>query len=182
MWRRRTRISNREPLTGHAPGVDEAEEQRRAMDAALSFLSYRPRTVYEVRRKLRERSFAAGIVERSLDRLTAVGLVNDESFVEFYVRDRITHRPMGVRRLTDELFTKGIKSDFARPIIARIFAEEQVDERELAARAAGKKLRGSKRGTALDPAARRRLAGYLARRGFAGGIVREIIDDLVSQE
>ena len=66
--------------------------------------------------------------------------------------------------------------------MARSFAEERVDERELAARAAGKKLRGSKRGTALDPAARRRLAGYLARRGFAGGIVREIIDDLVSRE
>ncbi len=158
---------------------DPGEEQRRAMDAALSFLSYRPRTVVEVRRKLVERRFDDDMIEEALDRLLAVGLLNDDAFVATYVRDRISHRPMGIRRLTNELYVKGILRDQALPTIERVFEEEEVDERVLAMRAAEKKVRGLQKGESDDRVIRRRLRDHLARRGFSLDVVREVANECV---
>lgn len=160
---------------------DPGEEQRRVMDAALSFLSYRPRSVVEVRRRLTERQFEADMIEEAVERLLAVGLLNDDAFVAMYVRDRINHRPMGVRRLTNELYVKGVLKEQALPVIARVFEEEGVDERELAMRAAEKKLRGLRKGKSDDRVVRRRLRDHLARRGFGLDVVRDVANECVQE-
>ncbi|MEE9245735.1 MAG: regulatory protein RecX [Gemmatimonadota bacterium] len=152
------------------------DEQRRALDAALSFLSYRPRTSQEVRRKLAERGYAEGTVEQTLGRLGQVGLVNDTAFVESYVRGRIAHRPMGVRRMADELYLKGIGRNESVPIIEQVFADERVDERALAAHAAEKRVSSLRNGRSDDRTVRRRLRDHLARRGFGVQIVGEAVD------
>ncbi|MGD2216739.1 MAG: regulatory protein RecX, partial [Gemmatimonadales bacterium] len=123
-------------------GSDVSEEAaRRAIDAALNFLSYRQRTGREVRRKLVERGFSPEVIEAALARLAAVRLVDDEAFVAAYVRDRIAHRPMGVRRMIQELYLKGIAREVALPVIEETLREEETDERTLAERVVAKKRR-----------------------------------------
>ncbi|MGD2154549.1 MAG: regulatory protein RecX, partial [Gemmatimonadales bacterium] len=117
------------------------EAARRAIDAALNFLSYRQRTGQEVRRKLLERGFSTEVIEAALARLAAVRLVDDEAFVAAYVRDRIAHRPMGVRRMIQELYLKGIAREVALPVIEETLREEETDERTLAERVVAKKRR-----------------------------------------
>ena len=145
------------------------------MDAALTYLAYRPRTRHEVRRKLEERGFDATAVVACLERLAELDLVNDEAFVALYVRDRVAHRPMGVRRLVDELYRKGVDRQRSEPIIARVLEEEEVDELGLAERAAE---RGARRLRPGDDAAsrRRRLQAFLARRGFRPDVIRTVVD------
>ena len=92
------------------------ETTSQALDAALNYLSYRQRTEYEVRRKLIDRGFGEEIIEGAMKRLEAVGLVDDDAFIAAYVRDRVAHRPMGVRRMAQELYAKGISRDAALPV------------------------------------------------------------------
>ena len=159
-------------------GVDEAE--RRAIDAALNFLSYRQRTYQEVRRKLVGRGFSQGIIEAAMRRLRDVGLVDDEAFVGAYVRDRIAHRPMGVRRMAQELYVKGISRDVAVPAIEGVLADEHTDERSLARRVVEKK-RPTLAARNFDQATeRRRLRDHLIRRGFDLRVAREVVDELFS--
>lgn len=154
------------------------EAARRAIDAALNFLSYRQRTGREVRRKLVERGFSAEVIEAALARLTAVRLVDDEAFVAAYVRDRIAHRPMGVRRMIQDLYLKGIAREVALPVIEETLREEETDERALAERVVAKKRRTLKSKTRDEAVLRRRLRDHLIRRGFEARVAKDAVDAL----
>jgi regulatory protein len=163
-------------------GLSEVSEEaeRRAIDAALNFLSYRQRTGLEVRRKLASRGFGEAAIEAALRRLGAVGLIDDEAFVGAYVRDRVAHRPMGIRRMLQELYVKGIPKDVALPVIERMFNEEATDERALAERVVAKKSLAPV-GEPGDPSvAKRRVRDQLLRRGFDPRVVRDVMDGLFS--
>ncbi|UCF21049.1 MAG: regulatory protein RecX [Gemmatimonadota bacterium] len=159
--------------------VGSEEAERRAVDAALNFLSYRQRTSWEVRRKLGARGFGQGTIDAAMARLSAVGLVDDEAFVGAYVRDRIVHRPMGVRRMIQELYAKGVAREVASRVIDAVLREEETSERELVMRVVAKKRRTLVRRSEDAALSRRRLRDQLLRRGFDTRVVREAIDELL---
>ena len=168
----------REQIEEKALSEVSEEAERRAIDAALNFLSYRQRTGIEVRRKLASRGFGEATIEAAMRRLGAVGLIDDDAFVGAYVRDRIAHRPMGIRRMLQELYVKGIPRDVAHPVIERMLDEEDTDERALAERVVAKKRLGPAAETADRSVAKRRVRDQLLRRGFDPRVVRDVVDGL----
>ncbi len=163
-----------------APEPSE-EATRRAIDAALNFLSYRQRTGREVRRKLAERGFSEETIEAAMQRLGAVRLIDDRAFVGAYVRDRIAHRPMGVRRMVQDLYVKGIERQVALPVVEEVLREEETDERELARRVVEKKRRTLSSQSWDEARLRRRLRDHLIRRGFDSRVVRDVVGELVPE-
>ena len=163
-----------EPQHLDAAPTGADDEESRAVDAALSFLSYRPRTSEEIRRKLVTRDFSEKIIAAALERLDAVRLVDDEAFVASYVRDRIAHRPMGVRRMTNELYVKGVSREVALPVIESVLQEEEVDERVLARRAA-ERVHRTIRERGEPEKVMRRLLHHLIRRGFSPEVAKSAV-------
>ncbi len=165
-------------LEGQGPAPTE-ETTTQAIDAALNYLSYRQRTEYEVRRKLVDRGFEEEVVEAAMRRLEAVGLVDDDAFIAAYVRDRVAHRPMGVRRMAQELYAKGINRDAALPVIETAMQEEGTDEISMARRVAERKcasLRSRQEEIALT---RKRLRDHLLRRGFDPRVIHGVLDEVL---
>ena len=153
-----------------------AEDQLwKARDSALNLLSFRARTGAELRRRLREKAFPEEVVERCVAELVERGLVDDSAFAETFVRDRVRLRPSGARRLAQELRAKGVDADTAGEAIRDVLHTEEVSELELARAAVARWAR--RPGEDRDKA-RRRLHGFLARRGFGGDTVREIMDEI----
>jgi regulatory protein len=150
-----------------------------AREAALSLLSYRPRSRGELARRLSRKGFPEPVVTACLDTLEARGLVDDRSFAEALVRDRIrlTHR--GRARILAELARKGVSSPVAEAAVETVYREEELSDAHMAEDAALAWLRRQRPAVhhALaeggfgdaSRAARRRLLGYLGRRGFRGG-------------
>src|SRR5688500_8940674 len=153
-----------------------AEDQLwKARDSALNLLSFRARTATELRRRLREKAFPEEVVERCVAELVERGLVDDSAFAETFVRDRVRLRPSGARRLVQELRVKGVDADMAEEAIEEVLRSEDVSELELARVAVSKWARRSGEDRAR---ARRRLYGFLARRGFGGDTVRQIMEEI----
>jgi regulatory protein len=161
---------------GHAPAEETTTQ---AIDAALNYLSYRQRTGHEVRRKLIDRGFDEETIEAAMTRLENVGLVDDDAFVAAYVRDRVAHRPMGVRRMAQELYAKGVTRDAALPVIEAALHEEGTDEVALARRVAEKKRGALRKRNEEAALTRKRLRDHLLRRGFDGRIVQGLLDELL---
>jgi regulatory protein len=153
-----------------------AEDQLwKARDSALNLLSYRARTATELQRRLREKAFPEEVVEQCVADLVERGLVDDSAFAETFVRDRVRFKPRGSRRLVQELRAKGVDADTATEAIAEVLRSEEVSELELAREVVAKWARRS----GEEPErARRRLYGHLARRGFGGDTVRQIMDEV----
>ena len=110
---------------------------------------------------------------RALERLTSLGLLNDAEFARSFARNRALSRGMSRRRIQAELARRGVDRVLVDRAIADVMTEESVNERALVESAAEKKLK-SLRKLAPD-VRRRRLYGYLARRGYAPDLVQETI-------
>lgn len=150
---------------------------REVMDRALDYLSYRSRSRAELERHLRGKGWDGPVVERVVERCRELDYLDDRAFAVSYARDRIRLKPRGKFRLLRELRKKGVSEADAEAGIDRAFREEGVSERELLERAAEKRWEG--RRTDDPRKLRRRLWGYLRRRGFRSHDIREVVDDLM---
>lgn len=154
----------------------EAEDLAwKARQASLNLLSYRPRTARELQRRLQQKEFPEELAAATVEDLRARGLVDDAAYAESFVRDRVRLRPRGKRRLIQELRAKGVDPDIAATAIAEVLEVEETSEAELARAAAAK---WSPRPGEDPGSARRRLYGFLARRGFGSDAIREVMEDL----
>jgi regulatory protein len=166
-----------EPLdTERLQEVLRESERSEAMDAAIRYLSYRPRTRLELTRHLRTRGHAAW-VDHVMSRCDELGYVDDRRYAAAFARERIRLRPRGLPRIVSELLAKGIERHTAELAAREALEEEGFDEADLLRRAAERRAPAVRH---LDPdAARNRLASYLLRRGFKSSAVWPVVQELV---
>ena len=155
-------------------GLRLVDEKERAHEAALNFLSYRPRSEQEVRRRLQKKDFMPEAVDDAIARLLRAGLIDDEAFARYWVENREQHKPRGAYALRHELRQKGIESRIVDELV------EQIDEDANAYLAATKRLSRWQR---LDPSVRRRkMSDYLRRRGFSYDVVLRVWERLIAEQ
>jgi len=147
------------------------ERKQRAYTDALRLLNYRPRSVAEVRRRLRKRDYEEEQIEAVLSRLQEVGLLDDRAFARLWVENRRLNSPRGRRGLAAELRKKGVSSQVINEVLDETEGEwdEAAQALELA-RGRARALAGLERRVFF-----RRLQGFLARRGFASDIVFQVV-------
>ena len=149
------------------------EIEQRAVDRALNYLSYRPRSREEVRRYLRRKETPPEIIETALERLDRLDFVNDRTFAGFWIESREHFSPRGARALKNELRMKGVERD----VVDELVNDEQDEERAL--RAGRKKAMSLVNTPNIDYAAfRNRLGSFLQRRGFAYQVVTKTVREL----
>ncbi|HEX9109652.1 MAG TPA: RecX family transcriptional regulator, partial [Longimicrobiales bacterium] len=158
-----------------------ADERWRAREAAISLLGYRARSAAELRRRLLRKQFALPVVEELVEDLAGRGYLDDQSFAQSFVRDRLGHHPRGRGRLIQELRARGVSADDAGEAVAEVFQQDDVAECDLARAAAEAWARkgGARTG---GPEAKRRLYAFLNRRGFFGDAAREAVRAVLGKE
>ena len=141
--------------------LQSEEAEQRAVDRALNYLSYRPRSREEVRRYLRRKETPPEVIEAALARLDRLDFVNDRTFSGFWIESREQFSPRGARALKNELRMKGVERD----IVDEMVNDEQDEERAI--RAGRKKALVLVNAPNIDYATfRNRLGSFLQRRGF----------------
>jgi len=152
---------------------EDANERllKRAKNTAYRYLTIRPRSRHEIDRKLRDREFPPDLVSSVIDHLIKLGYLNDEQFARQWAASRVRNRGYGRRRIEQELRIKGISSDIIRESLITLF--EDTSEFEIARKEADKKLKSLAR---FEPEVRRRrIAGFLERKGFSSEVIRTIL-------
>jgi regulatory protein len=156
---------------------DDDKTVTRAKNVAYRLLTYRPRSRAELVGKLRDREFEEAVIDRVVSDLERFGYINDRQFAEQWVASRVRLRGLGRRRVEQELRNKGIDRDIVRDVLVETLSLD--DEEAVAKQAAERKLRSMRN---IEPLARkRRLAGFLERKGFSSEIIRSIIRTVPSR-
>ncbi len=156
--------------------LQKEDTQEVALQNALRALNYRPRSVHEVQKKLREKGFDETVVQSVLERLERDGLVKDESFAQAWVENRALFHPRSRKLIALELRQKGVPDE----VVQNALAAGAVDDETLAYQSA---IQYAHRLKGLEwQDFRKKLSGYLLRRGFSFGIVsplvRQVWDEL----
>lgn len=146
------------------------EELQQAVDRALNFLSFRPRSRAEVKRYLIKKRASTEIIDAAMARLDRMELVNDHDFAAFWIENRNHFSPRGAQALKNELRMKGVQRD----VVDELVNDEEDDERAL--QAARKKATMLARQPGMDyPTFYRRLGSFLQRRGFNFEITKKTV-------
>ena len=157
MWRRKK-----------LPDAERSNEGTAAVQRGLELLSRRARTESDLRERIEER-FTPEATEAALERLRALGYVDDEAWAASFL-ERARSRERSARLLRQELRTHGVPPELAAAAI------EAHDDNAAALEAA---RRLSRRRRDDDPTARkRRLYSALARRGFSSAAIERALTDL----
>jgi regulatory protein len=166
----------RQLTSAEIEGLLAADEASRATAASLQFLGYRPRSRAEVERRLARRGFSEAAVAVAIERLERWHYLDDDAFARAWIESRAEHQPRGRRLIQQELREKGV----AREVVEQALEEIELDEYPAALELARKRAR-SLRGEA-PLVRRRRLAGYLQRRGYGWDVVSRVLDALLGDE
>ncbi len=142
----------------------------RCLNAATHYLGYRPRSEFEVRERLQRRGFDGDSVGVVIARLKEQGLVDDIDFAQFWRENRDSFSPRSQWLTKLELRQKGVADDIINQVV------ETIDDDDSAYRAALSKARSLPRSDYQG--FRRRLGGYLKRRGFGYGVINHTIERL----
>lgn len=150
--------------------LDAEDAVEKAKQSAFNYLSYRPRSMAEVRQNLLKKDYDETIVEQVINRLTELNLLNDREFARFWVEQRETFKPRSQRALSQELYQKGLSRDIIDEAV------NDVDEMAAAKKAAEKKARRwiqLPKDTFFS-----KMNGFLQRRGFNYAIAKTVTEEL----
>jgi regulatory protein len=167
---------------------DRAASEDAAKEVALRILERGPRTEREVEDRLLARGFERDAVERAIERLRRVSLLDDRAFLRSFLRTELPRRPQGKRLLVNKLKRRGVPAPLLEELDRLLEEEPDLAERSLdteAGRAEAALAELRKRHAKRDARDRaRRLQGALLRRGFDWSMVRDLMraEDLETNE
>lgn len=141
----------------------------KAKNAAQRLLTHRPRSEAEIRRRLQGR-FTGEVIDHTLLDLRRQGLLDDAAFAREWREQREKFRPRGPRVIRQELQRLGVDLEIIREALSGFDA-------------AANAYRAGSRYAAKLPAGdetvfRRKLGGFLHRRGFDGDVLGETVERL----
>ncbi len=149
--------------------MNDNESFQRATAAASRLLSYRPRSAAELRARLNQR-FSAQVVDRVVESLLSSGALDDAAFAKLWKSSRDALNPRSATAIRRELVAKGVSKELAA---ATVSGADDLDNAYRAGLKASRRLQHT-----AAAAFRRRLWGYLRRRGFSESITRTTIGRL----
>lgn len=149
-------------------------------ETAVNYLADRPRTCFEVRKKLEDKGFDRDDIERTVEDLLSLNYLNDTEYVIAYLNYGFS-KGKGIRLIKYELHEKGVSSDDIEDGIL-LYEEEygydfEKDER-IRARAQAEKICD---GQVPDEKMRGRIARRLTSKGFDSSVIASVLNGLGRQ-
>ena len=130
-------------------------------------------TKNEMEQRLEREGFSVKAIETTIEELIHSGHIRDRKYAENWIVRRQKSNPRGKTLLKNELINKGIDREIAEQVVAKVETE---DETKVALQIAKKRAKQYKR--LPIHVAKRRLHGFLARRGFASETVRHVLEQI----
>jgi regulatory protein len=147
--------------------LKQADLLQNCSKAALHYLGYRPRSETEVRQRLHRRGFDGDVVDKVITGFKERKLIDDVAFARYWRDNRLSFKPRSRRLIKLELRQKGVAAETASEAV------KDLDDEVMAYEAGLKKARVL---ASLDYTEfRRRLSGYLQRRGFNYEIINSVV-------
>ncbi len=152
--------------------MEPSDEYTRALQVALRYVSFRQRSIGEVRQRV-GKDFSQPVVEQVLASLKRYGYLDDAEFARRWRESREKRKPRGASALRRELRSKWIADSIIDDTLTGL------DESAGACRAGERQAhRWLRTGDMPYPVFRRKMWDYLRRRGFGTGVTSQTVASL----
>ena len=136
-------------------------------------LKFRPRSKQEIYQRLKKRKFSDRIIREVVDFLEKEGFIDDLAFARIWAESR-AKKPYGPLKIKQELILKGVDKNIIEAQLDEV--KKKHPEEDCIREIIQNKL---KRAKGCDSFSfKRRIYGYLLRRGFSPGAVNDVLGGL----
>jgi regulatory protein len=144
------------------------------MDVAMRYLAPSAHSCSEVRKLLLGEGYGAAAAEAAVDRLAELGILDDAAFARNWVERVVVEHHEAPAKAQAALISRGIDPRLVEAALEEVAAEDATFARAMSlGETRLRVLRGA------EPAVRRKLAGFLARRGYDPETVHEVVTRLL---
>ncbi len=154
--------------------MSDPTQSQKARAAAFRLLAVRARSTAELDTRLKQKGFLTETISATLADLKAKGYLDDGQFARQFIREKCENSGWGPARLRPELARKGIDKGLAEQLLSAYF-----EDRDLVADVlplARKRWRAWS-GRPME-VRRRRLTGFLQRRGYNWDVIGRVLEQL----
>jgi len=155
--------------------VIHAEERQEVYAHAIRYIGRSPRSVKEVRQKLKQKGYEQSLVDLTIERLKNEKYIDDGMFAMQWTEHRIMYQSKGRNWVKQELQQKGVASENIQEAIASLDEETEL---AYACKLAAKKL-PSLKGEPYER--KRKLAAFLLRRGYTSSTVSQAVKEVTNE-
>lgn len=142
-------------------------------DRCIKLLSFRPRSVSEIKEYLARKKVASADIQEIISRLLDEKFLDDHEFAVWWIEQRLTFRPKAPRIIAYELKQKGISQN----VISEVLHISSGQELDMVIELAEKKWRILSRYPLLER--KEKVLGYLFRRGFSLDVAKKALSSVV---
>jgi len=155
--------------------LSAAADQEAALRTAFRLLERRPFAARDLARRLMQKGHPAKAAQAAVDKASQMGIVDDRTFTRHYIETRAA-RGRGPLRLRRDLTALGVERGVVDRILGEVLGSDNGQYPD--AEALARKRLGQLKGLPAS-AQRRRLVAFLARRGYGGDSVRQMVGRLL---
>jgi regulatory protein len=157
-------------LSPAEPAAAPPRATRRAENVSMHALTKRGLSVSEMGSLLERRELEPDDVAAELERLESVGLLDDAALADSLVRSLHERKGLGKSAIVNELRRRRVESSAIDVAIEQLDASDELSRATELAHKRAPQLRN------LDAeTAKRRLSGFLMRRGYSGSVVAQAV-------
>ena len=149
---------------------------QRAYDIVIKMLSSYPRTIFEVRKKLRTKFFSEEIISKVIKHCQEEKILSDERYAEMWLENQLKYRPMGRILCCKKMLGRGLKIELVNKTLENYFDEEK--EVSLAYNLASGKIIELRHKSLTKKQITPKIGQYLNRKGFPENIIWNVLEKM----
>ena len=153
--------------------LTNSEQKQKLRNSALNLLSFRMRSLSELKGRLLKKGYDIQDIEPLLEEFDAKNILNDSEFALAFSRDKIRSRGIGPSILRVELSNHHLSQNLVEDTINRMYTEFPIDTL-LGNHLKKKKIR---RNSQLQEREKNRIVNFLKRKGFSWDDISRVFDE-----
>lgn len=172
MWKKRLEIKrNKDKIEAAIEDIP-----RKTFERAINLLSYKARSIKELKERLLEKDCATeAVVDDVIEKLKYYNYLNDDQFALDTASFKIRRKPMGKKLLRMKLQEKSLDKETIEKALDAAF--EETPEAEIIDRAIEKRLR--LKGQPATREESKKFFDHLLRQGFGYDLVRDKVREII---
>ena len=153
--------------------LTNSEQKQKLRNSALNLLSFRMRSLSELKQRLLKKGYDVQDIEPLLEEFDAKNILNDSEFALAFSRDKIRSKGIGPSILRVELSNHHLPQNLVEDTINRMYTEFPIDT------LLGNHLKKKKicRNSQLQEREKSRIVNFLKRKGFSWDDISRVFVD-----
>lgn len=150
------------------------ELRSKVFNSAVRLLSFRMRSVHELRGRLKEKKYPDDLIEDVLSKLINMKYLNDKEFAVAFANDKVNNKKIGPIALRKEFIPHKLEHETIEAAIEKVYKKYPVKELIMNHLTKKNILRGSE----LDQKVKKRSIDLLTRKGFTWHDISAVFNEL----